>query len=208
MRNAYSTFERNLNSVKTLHAIHAQFIQIYSALDLSEILRAEYVLTVSAFDCYLHDLVQSQMHNITFSSMDNEILPAEYAKFKIPIGALKNILEASEDDKKQILHTALKRSLAEFSFESPQTVERAMSYIGISKIWTKISKIIKSSPDDIKKKLSVIIFRRNCIAHQADIANYIDDSKQNIEREDVDDVIRFIEDIVHAINDISKDKSM
>lgn len=200
MRNAYSTFERNLNSVKTLHAIHEQFIQIYSALDLSEILRAEYVLTVSAFDCYLHDLVQSRMHAITFE-LDNN-LPSEYAKFKIPIGTLKLFLAASGDDQKQILHAALKKSLSEFSFESPQTVERALGYIGVNKVWTRISVILQKKPEEIRKQLSLIIFRRNCIAHQADIANYTDETKQPIDRDDVSDIIAFIEALVNSINQL------
>lgn len=200
MRNAYPTFERNLDSVKTLHAIHAHFIQIYTALDLSEILRAEYVLTVSAFDCYLHDLVQSRMHAITFE-LDNN-LPSEYAKFKIPIGTLKLFLAASGDDQKQILHAALKKSLSEFSFESPQTVERALGYIGINKVWTRISVILGKKPEEIRKQLSLIIFRRNCIAHQADIANYTDETKQPIDRDDVSDVIAFIEALVNSINQL------
>lgn len=203
MRNAYSTFEHNLNSVKTLHAIHEQFIQTYSALDLSEILRAEYVLTVSAFDCYLHDLVQSRMHAITFA-LEDEKLPSEYAKFKIPIGTLKLFLTANEDDQKQILHAALKKSLSEFSFESPQTVERALGYIGINKVWKKVSVILEKEPEEIRKQLSLIIFRRNCIAHQADIANYTDETKQPIEREDVSEVIAYIETLVDSINQLVK----
>lgn len=203
MRNAHSTFERNLNSVKTLHAIHEQFIQTYSALDLSEILRAEYVLTVSAFDCYLHDLVQSKMHAITFE-LESEHLPSEYAKFKIPIGTIKLFLGASGDDQKQILHAALKKSLSEFSFESPQTVERALGYIGVNKVWTKVASVLKRKPEEIRKQLSLIIFRRNCIAHQADIANYTDDSKQPITREDVSEVIAFIESLVDSIDGVVK----
>ena len=199
MRDPFVTFERNMDSVKTLHEIHEKFSKTYSALDLSEILRAEYVLLVSAFDCYLHDIVQSRMHEITFSHTTDEMLPTEYAKFKIPIGALKQIINAEADVREQILHATLKKSLSEFSFESSQTVERAMSYIGVKSIWTKISKQIGITSDDIKKQLNLIIFRRNCIAHQADIASYIDESKQEIKREDVDIVISFIEKIVNAI---------
>ena len=200
MRNALNTFNRNMDSIKTLHAIHEQFVKIYTALDLSEILRAEYVLIVSAFDCFLHDIVQNYMHHITFEIDDTALIPNEYRKFKMPLDTLKSILEASDETKKQILHIALKKSLSEFSFESSKTVESAMSYIGVNKVWTKIAGLLGVGAEDIKKQLDMIIFRRNCIAHQADIANYTDESKQLIEREDVDEVINFIERITNIIN--------
>jgi hypothetical protein len=200
MRNALNTFNRNMDSIKTLHAIHEQFVKIYTALDLSEILRAEYVLIVSAFDCFLHDIVQNYMHHITFEIDDTALIPNEYRKFKMPLDTLKSILEASDETKKQILHAALKKSLSEFSFESSKTVESAMSYIGVNKVWTKIAGLLGGGAEDIKKQLDMIIFRRNCIAHQADIANYTDESKQLIEREDVDEVINFIERITNIIN--------
>ena len=200
MRDALETFNRNMDSIKTLHAIHEQFVKIYTALDLSEILRAEYVLIVSAFDCFLHDIVQNYMHHITFEIDDTALIPNEYRKFKMPLDTLKSILEASDETKKQILHIALKKSLSEFSFESSKTVESAMSYIGVNKVWTKIAGLLGVGAEDIKKQLDMIIFRRNCIAHQADIANYTDESKQLIEREDVDEVINFIERITNIIN--------
>lgn len=202
MRDALETFNRNMDSIKTLHAIHEQFVKIYTALDLSEILRAEYVLIVSAFDCFLHDIVQNYMHYITFEIDDTALIPNEYRKFKMPLDTLKSILEASDETKKQILHAALKKSLSEFSFESPQTVERAMGYIGVKSIWTKIASSLDVGAEDIKKQLSIIILRRNCIAHQADIVSYIDDTKQQIDREDVGFVINLIEKITHCINEI------
>ena len=200
MRNALNTFNRNMDSIKTLHAIHEQFIKTYTALDLSEILRAEYVLIISAFDCFLHDIVQNYMHVLTFDITDETILPNAYKKFKLPIETFKLLIDADVKDKKQILHIALKKSLSEFSFESSKTVESAVSYIGVNKIWTKMACILGVSAEDIKKRLDMIIFRRNCIAHQADIANYTDESKQLIEREDVDEVINFIERITNIIN--------
>ena len=85
MRNALNTFNRNMDSIKTLHAIHEQFIKTYTALDLSEILRAVYVLIISAFDCFLHDIVQNYMHVLTFDITDETILPNAYKKFKLPM---------------------------------------------------------------------------------------------------------------------------
>lgn len=204
MRNALDTFNRNMDSIKTLHAIHEQFEKIYTALDLSEILRAEYVLVVSAFDCFLHDLVQNHMHVITFDVSDETLLPNAYKNFKIQIEFLKMILDADENEQKQILHTALKKSLSEFSFESPQTIEQALGYIGVKKVWTQIADNLNLRAEDIRKQLSMIVFRRNCIAHQADIANYTGDLKQPINREDVGGVINFIENITNCINDIVK----
>lgn len=202
MRIALDTFNRNMDSIKTLHAIHEQFEKTYTALDLSEILRAEYVLVVSAFDCFLHDLVQNYMHVITFDTNDETLLPNAYKNFKIKLGVLQRMLAADVTNQKQILHAALKKSLSEFSFESPQTIEQALGYIGVRKIWTQIANKLNLSAEDVKRQLSMIVFRRNCIAHQADIANYTDEFKQPINREDVGWVIDFMEKISNCINDI------
>lgn len=56
------------------------------------------------------------------------------------------------------------------------------------------------SSEDIIKKLGIIINRRNKIAHESDIKNHIDTTKNEIEREDVDDVIDFISTLVECIN--------
>lgn len=57
MREPINSFKESIESIKSLHALHKHLCSLLPAIDLSEILRAEIVLIVSAFDCFIHDIV-------------------------------------------------------------------------------------------------------------------------------------------------------
>lgn len=207
MRSAIYTFRENISSVKTLHELHRVFNESIPALDLSEILRAELVMAVSALDCYLHDIVIINMSNITFQDVDITSLPSAYKDFPIRMQYAKQILTAENvDEQKQLIQLALVKSLHEFSFESSRTVEKALSYIGVRHIWTNLADRLNRPSNDIKKELDIIIHRRNIIAHQADIVDRTSGEKQSISREEIDPVIRFIENFVLNIDAIVEEQ--
>lgn len=62
MQAAISQFRANLERVRNLGAIYKTFrIQTTEVLDLSDILRAQLVMAVSAFDQYIHEIVRLGM---------------------------------------------------------------------------------------------------------------------------------------------------
>lgn len=201
MRSPIKSFELNIKSVKELHALHQAFEKLLPAIDLSEILRAELVSTVSALDCYLHDIVRSKMKKLVFDSIALNDLPANFRSFQIPLKCAKQLIDAQTDTEKDaIIVQTLKETLYKFSFESEQTVEYAMSYIGIKKIWSKLSTNMGMSPADIKTQLNLIVRRRNNIAHQSDISNLTTMEKDPINRSDVEYVINYIEKLTESID--------
>lgn len=201
MRSPIKSFELNIKSVRELHALHQAFEKLLPAVDLSEILRAEFVSTVSALDCYLHDIVRSKMKKLVFDSIALDDLPKNFKSFQIPLKCAKQLVDAQTDaEKDSIIIQTLKETLYKFSFESEQTVEYAMSYIGIRNIWTKLSKNMGIPPSDIKTQLNLIVRRRNNIAHQSDISNLMTMEKDQINRSDVEGVINFIEALARNID--------
>lgn len=60
--------------------------------------------------------------------------------------------------------------------------------------------------EDVKRKLGLIILRRNKIAHEADIENFVSMEKAEIERTDVEDVITYLDNVVLAIEKIRTDR--
>ena len=86
------------------------------------------------------------------------------------------------------------------SYQSPASIENALQLIFVKKIWSSIKDEMRMPAEDITKKLGIIINRRNKIAHESDVRNHIDTSKNEIERADVDDIISFISNIVECIN--------
>lgn len=199
MRNSIDIFRSNMQSVKELHALHKYFSDLLKAVDLSEILRSEYVLVVSAMDRFFHDIVREKLLKIDSSTISKLNISAQ-KEFPISLYTVKLIFEESDANiRKKLLETDLKRGLEKISFQSSSSIESAMKLIGCKKIWEQLGKRLSLYPNDIKKQIDIIIRRRNIIAHQADISNDSTLEKNRIERTDVDEEIAFIEKIVEEI---------
>ena len=192
------SFRKNMESIKALHALHKHLCTLLPAMDLTEILRAEIVLVVSAFDCFIHDIVKYGIIDI-FKDQRRE--NSKYDNICIPISIVKQILTTDkESERNELLEISIKKILSKDSYQSPKSIENALQLISITKIWSSIKDEMHMSPTDITKKLGVIINRRNKIAHESDIKNHIDISKNEIEREDIDDIINFISSLTESIN--------
>jgi len=202
MRDPLASFELNLKSVRELHQLHSVFQDNLPAVDLSEILRAEYVLVVSALDCYLHDVVRANMKRMMFDGVDiNNDLPPSFKSFHISLIFAKRLLDAETDEEKETIVTqAIKETLYKFSFESEHSIETALSYIGVKGVWSSIKGDMDSETDIIKRQISLIVRRRNNIAHQSDISNLSTMDKDSIDRIDVEFVINFIDRLVKSID--------
>ena len=202
MRSPIDIFRSNIQSVKELHALHGHFSNILKAMDLSEMLRSEYVLVISAMDRFLHDIVKERLLKIDIRDVVNLNISAQ-KEYPISLFTVKSLLDSPDElTRNQLLETDLKKSLEKISFQSSKSIESAMTLIGCKKLWSKLGKQLSLPPEDIKKRLDIIIRRRNIIAHQADISNDVTLEKNNIERLDVDEEIIFIEKIVETINRI------
>lgn len=196
-------FDANIAYTQSLHLAYLYLSdKKVAAVDISELLRAEWVLIVGAMDCYIHDIVCKHMHALVSSgSTTSELLPNGLANYKMPMASVKDLYDAnSQAEKEALLMKYLRQTLHEYSFESGQTIEYAMSYIGVRKIWSQLAGRLHSDTETIKKKLALIVHRRNVIAHQSDIADYTKMEKQEIAPEDIDDAKKFIVEFVTAMD--------
>lgn len=200
MRNPEKTWNVNLHNVKQMHWLHEQLVKKLPAMDLGDILRSEYVLIVSAFDCYIHDVVLQGMANM-FSG--NKAEGKNFSDFCIPMTTVKSLLATSDQSQRESIYNAsVKKILSKDSYQSPKSVEFALSMVDLKNIWSKIGKKINMPAEDIKKELGLIVSRRNKIAHEADIDNLVSMKKTDIESMDVEAVIDFFNNIVLAIEEI------
>lgn len=192
-------FNKNTDSVKQIDAIYQYFASQLTAVDLSEILRAEYVLIISAFDCYIHDVVREGMIEIFNGARNSN---KNYNEFRIPLEIVGRIIVETDDNiKKSLLDSAIKKVSSKDSYQAPSSVEDALNILSIKKIWTKVGNKIGMSGDDVKQKLGLFVRRRNEIAHQADI-NILTGTKNNIEHNDIIEILDFIDKLVRFIDEI------
>ena len=164
MSNEKNFFEQQIASLRNLTSIH-QYLEINaSTMDASSILRAEYVLIVSAFDNYLHSIVRRKIRENFFSS---QYLPNYLS---LPIADYLSVHNAGNISlQQQLLDVSIKRCLEKDSYQSPASVEYALSLLNIKKIWSSCSSVFGDTGDNVKNRLALIIQRRNQIAQESDM---------------------------------------
>lgn len=119
------------------------------------------------------------------------------------MSTVKELLATSDAMlRESIYNVSVKKILSKDSYQSPKSVEFALSMVNMKNIWSKVGKLIGMSTEDVKTNLGLIILRRNKIAHEADIENLVSMKKSEIERTDVEEVIVFLNNVVLAIDKI------
>lgn len=191
-------FNKNIESVLIIDSIFNYMKSQVKAFDITELLRAEFVLIVSALDFYIHGIVREglmeQLHN-TGSCNANTLC--------IPFSTVKVLLHIdSEEERIQILGEQIKSITSKDSYQAPHAIEKALGMIDVKKIWTLISKSSDKSAEDIRNTLSIIVNRRNKIAHEADIDS-ITGEKTDITTIEIRECLDFVTDFVDAVEQIT-----
>ncbi len=197
MTNSLKQFHKNLESINTIDGIYTYFESQVKAIDLTEIIRAQFVLLVSAFDYYIHDLVRDGMLKV----FDEEKEPNEnYNKFSISLKTLNLLLSTDDNNiRRQILDNEIRTVTSKCSYQAPSNVERALALIDIKTIWSFVGKELNMTKDDVTKELGLIVNRRNKIAHEADI-DPVTNEKTALDRQTLLYVKDFMTNIVTAID--------
>jgi len=199
MSKAKKQFEDSITSLKNIDAIYGYISSNAPALDSSSLLRAEFVMIVSAFDTYVHELVIERVVDIFF----NKLLSSDIDVL-LPIYTVKCIInEPNPFEQRQLLTSELRRIMSGNSFQSPKSIEYALSLLGLRKIWKLLSSSqkLKMSGKDIRSTLSLIVNRRNKIAHESDFDPQTE-THLYIDRQIVNDCAEFITKLVNEIDNI------
>lgn len=204
MRDPLTIYQKNVESLRTLEAVYSYLKDKATNLDVEEILRAEYVMIVSAFDCFIHDMVRFGIINI-FSGQRSR--NKAYDKFSISMEHVKMLID-NPSNQETTLAIFLKQILSKDSFQSPSSIEYAMNLISIDKIWTNLKSLVGKEPTDIKRELALIIRRRNQIVHEADLNDSILETKNAISISDVRSVENLITMLVKGINTLYQNAQM
>jgi hypothetical protein len=198
MNRAIIQYQNNSKSIKELGQLFDLIISKFPLLQTQaeDILRAQFVMIVSALDCYIHDVVRIGMLEI-YSGGRNPSKNTE--KYSINLTTLQQIEKAPDEQTKlAFLEKHIQTKNTEESFQSPKSIEYALGLINIDKIWTKLSSKMNLPPDDIKKQLALVVDRRNKIAHESDRDN-LTGSKIIIDKTLIDNTISFIDNLCQAI---------
>jgi hypothetical protein len=101
------------------------------------------------------------------------------------------------------LEDEVRERLSYQSFQQPEKIADAIRLISDKKLWEEVAQKLGRSAKDVKQQLSVIVDRRNKIAHEADIdPTYNIGSRWNIDEILVSDAVNFVEQVVESIHQI------
>ena len=189
MQAAIDQFRTNIERVRNLGAIFKAFgSQTTDVLELSDILRAELVMGVSAFDHYVHELVRLGMLEIYCG---HRTAPPAFLRFQV---TLERIIQAMANpaDNSWLESQIWSRHCFQ-SFQRPDKISDAIRLISGVELWNEVAQQLGTTPQGAKEKLTLIVERRDKIAHEADMDPSFPGSRWPIDEVLTDDAISFIE---------------
>ncbi len=203
---AIQQFKANLNEVKKLGVMYVAFVDNLSGvMSLDELLRSEFVLSVGALDCYIHDLVKIGM-GLAFIAGYGE--SNAYLNFGVSLDFVKKQRSALSDDDRLILFEQEIRRLHGYkTFQTADAISQALSLIGIKTVWDKVGRTLSMDTVDVRDQLDLIVDRRNRIAHESDVDPTLGiGNKYPIDSALVDETVEFLNSIAHAIHQTAQDE--
>lgn len=200
MQSAIDAFDASLARVRHLHGLHdALKNRVTSAVDLSDLLRAEIVMSVSALDHYIHEISRKGM--IECWTGRRSITQA-FEKFPIPIAQTRDLASTNPATATAILDGIIREKHGYESFQKPTKIADAIRLFCSVDLWKEVGRILSQSPSDVKATLGLIIDRRNKIAHEADVDPSYPNQLWPVDRPLVEKILTNIEDIAHAIHHV------
>lgn len=195
MQIALNNFEENIKRIRqNISLIKVLISQSGNVVDYSDFLRAQIVLTVSALDFYIHQVVKMGMLEIYNST---RLETNAYKKFGITMEDSFGHKNAIDDG---WLIDVIHKKHSWQSFQSPEKIKEAISLIKTFHLWQEVSNILNLPLRDVTTRLSLIVDRRNKIAHEADMNPSTPGLRWHIDVKDTENVVDFIDSIVRAIH--------
>lgn len=185
MTNALAVFDNGIRETRKMSAVYAHFVNdLHIPHDeIADILRAQIVNAVSAFDRLVHELVNIGVVEIF---MGTRIKTQKFLNQPFKADTLIKSLEfvkpgyvpvSINETPQYLVEMEMREKMSYLAFEAPDKVKDALSYI-----WDENHKMQALAIDmalpgnnandkqkNLEQRLQLIVDRRNQIAHEGDI---------------------------------------
>jgi hypothetical protein len=199
MQKALDDFEACMRRVRALHALYFSFAaRLTAAVDLSDILRAEVVLAVSALDYFIHELTRIGMLE---SWLGTRAQTDALQRYQLSLSIAKRL--SNVGTAQQVLDAEIRTRHSFLSFQHPDKVADAIRLFSEVRLWDEVGREIGLPAPLVKSSLSLIVDRRNKIAHEADIDPSYPGQRWPIDVPMVEEIFDKIEAICRAIFKVS-----
>lgn len=195
MFSAQTQFKDNLKRVRELGGLATAVQSLTtSAIDVTDIWRAQIVLVVSALDYFVHELARLGM--IECSKGTRPKTDAFY-RFEMPLSATESCISGFPPE--VWMGNTVREKHSWQSFQDPDKLADAIRLISPVKLWEAVGVELGLPPKDIKTRLKLIVDRRNRIAHEADQDPTNPSFRWPIDAVLVNDTVDFVERVADAI---------
>jgi hypothetical protein len=195
---AKEQFDSNIARVRAIGGLSQSLTTMTTAaVDLTDLLRMELALAVSALDQFVHELVGLGMLEVNAGKRK----PTDaHLGFRIPLAAARVALASPADS--TWLDDAIRDAHSWLAFQQPEKIADAVRLVSDVRLWPEVSAKLGRDAATVKRQLKVIVDRRNKIVHEADLDPLNPGLRWPIDRPTIDSAIAFVEQIATTIYDV------
>lgn len=187
-------FRQNLSYARDLvETAVALSAHVTAAVRMDDVLRSALVHGVSALDHYVHEEVRARM---MLTQQGKHPRAQGYDRFRVSLASVDSALTLGSC---AWLESEIREQHGYLSFQTPDKIADAFRLVTDVKLWQAVGDHLGIPPEAVKRKLKLIVDRRNKIAHEADIDPTPPRIRYPIDETLVRDSLDFIESIVDAL---------
>ncbi|MDF3822928.1 HEPN domain-containing protein [Leptospira sp. 96542] len=200
MLNAKGVFHANIRQANELGILYAHLKETVTLPEpFDDLLRSQIVNAVSALDKLMHDLVRIGMVRI-FEGLKPST--NKYLNEPIPIQYLPGLAAGAVPPPPVRFEEVIREKLSTQSFQDPEKIAGGLSYIwNENNKWLIIAQGLGVAEGEARRKLKLIVTRRNAIVHEADL-DPVTNQKQSITQAEAKDISDFLLNLGNRICDL------
>lgn len=165
-----------------------------TAVDATDLLRAQVVMGVSALDHYIHELTLTGMLEIYARTRPPT---TAYHKFQVPMGvAVPGITNGST----AWFESIIREKHGFLAFQQPDKIAEAVRLFSPCELWPAVATAMDMTVEATKTRLRLVVERRNKIVHEADLDPSYPGVRWPITPTDATGVVDYVERICKHIH--------
>ena len=189
-------FRDDIERVRTLGGLYDILSQqTTSALDLTDLLRSQIVMVVSALDRYVHEITRVGMLEVYGGKRPQT--PA-FLRFQVKMEATLQGIAAAQGDNRW-LDEEIRHNHRHLPFQHPDKIADAIRLFSSFRLWDSVASELNLKVEDMKTQLQLILDRRNQIVHESDLDPNSLGNRWRISPSDSVKAINFIQELGETI---------
>lgn len=194
MQKALDAFIASIERVEHLAGLYKAIASLTTpAVDSSDLLRAQIVLTVSALDFYVHEVTLLGMLEVYSGKRP----PTQaFENYRVSVGAMMAGMSAGGTT---WFEAEVRDRHSFLSFQQPDKIADAIRLFSDIKLWQSVATSLGQTDATVKTTLRLIVDRRNKIAHEADLDPSYPGARWPITEADATQCREFVTALVKAV---------